>query len=169
MDPNGKTSSEFDLKSVVREACIIDLTHLESNQPITRDIIAKAGVFVKGGDIAVLKTCWGDRYPMTTDSFWKTSPYLTTEACEWLMEKGINALAADFPQDEPIRYLLDGEVRPMNEFVSHEVLLANGIPLIEYICNLKSVTYDRVMFLALPIKLPESDGCPARVIAMPLA
>ena len=84
------------------------------------------------------------------------------------MEKNIKALGVDFPQDKVIRNLLDGEVRPLEEFVSHDVLLKTGIPLVEYLCNLGSIPHSRVQLFALPLNIPDSDGCPARVIAMPL-
>jgi arylformamidase len=168
IDPAGETSSDLDLRSVVGEACVLDLTHVKANEAITRETISKAGSGLKAGDIALLKTGWETQEPIASDRFWKRAPYLTREACEWLLEKEIKALGVDFPQDEPIRHLLDGEVRPIDEFVSHDVLLANGIPLIEYLCNLGSITEERVQLFALPLKIPDSDGCPARVIAMPV-
>ena len=41
------------------------------------------------------------------------------------------------------------------------------MPIIEYICNTGMLTTDRVEFFALPLKIPEADGAPARVIAIP--
>ena len=168
IDPQGKTSSEQDLQSVIGEACVIDLTAVKPNEAITAETIQSAAANLQEADIALLKSCWEEKEPITSDQFWKTAPYLTREACEWLLEKNIKAFATDFPQDRPIRNLLDGEVRPLQEFVSHDVLLSKGIPLIEYLCNLRALEGDRVMLFALPLKLPNSDGCPARVIALPL-
>ena len=55
---------------------------------------------------------------------------------------------------------------PTSEYVSHDVLLRNGVILIEYLCNMGALEQDRVMLVALPLKLPESDGAPSRVIAL---
>ena len=166
--PNGYTSSEFDLNRLVGEACIVDLTGIEENQAISSDVLAEAAGHLREGDIVILKTCWDERQSIQDDDFWRKAPYLTREACIWLLEKNIQTLGVDFPQDQVIRNLLDGEIRPLEEFVSHDVLLKNGIPLIEYLCKLGSVPHKRVQLFSLPLKIPESDGCPARVIAMPI-
>lgn len=166
IDANGYTSSEFDLHQLIGEACVVDLTHIKDSQEINRTILQNAATHLKTKDIVLLKTCWDRRKSIQSDDFWKTAPYLSRDACEWLLENNISALGLDFPQDKPIRNLLDGEVRPLEEFVSHDVLLKNGIPLIEYLCNLGSIPHNRVQVFALPLKIPDSDGCPARVIAM---
>ena len=168
IDANGYTSSDFDLQNLVGEACVIDLTHVKDNQKIDRTILEDANHHLRSQDIVLLKTNWDQRKSVKSETFWKTAPYLSRDACEYLLTQDIKALGVDFPQDKPIRNLLDGEVRPMNEFVSHDILLMNGIPLIEYLCNLGSVPHKRVQLFALPLNIPNSDGCPARVIAMPL-
>jgi kynurenine formamidase len=47
------------------------------------------------------------------------------------------------------------------------VLLRNGVIMIEYLCNLRRIPGDRTPLVALPLKIPDSDGAPARVIALP--
>jgi kynurenine formamidase len=37
--------------------------------------------------------------------------------------------------------------------------------LIEYLCNVASIGADRAVVHALPIRIPQADGAPARVIA----
>jgi kynurenine formamidase len=37
--------------------------------------------------------------------------------------------------------------------------------LIEYLCNLAALESERTQLFALPLKLPDADGAPARVIA----
>jgi kynurenine formamidase len=91
---------------------------------------------------------------------------MSRDASEWLRSQNISAIAFDFPQDYPIRQLLSDDVAPITDFVTHDVLLRNGIILIEYICNTGAITTDRVEFFALPLKILEADGAPARVIAI---
>ncbi len=52
-------------------------------------------------------------------------------------------MAFDFPQDYTIRLLLKGERRPLAENVTHDVLLKNGVTLIEYLCNTAALTGPR--------------------------
>lgn len=54
----------------------------------------------------------------------------------------------------------------MEEFVSHDVLLRNGLIRIEYVCKSGALRTDRPTVYALLLRLPESDRCPARVIAV---
>ncbi len=90
---------------------------------------------------------------------------VSAAACRWLLARGIKALGVDFPQDYPIRLLLAGKRAPIAEFVSHDILLRNGVILIEYLCNLGALPGPRTTLFALPLKVPGADGAPARVIA----
>jgi arylformamidase len=166
MVPGGPTTSAFDLNALVGEASILDLSAIGENEPIGADRLQAAGGDVRADDIVLLKTDWDRRHSLATKEFWTEAPYLTHEACEWLLERLPAVVGFDFPQDFPIRGLLGGEKPTMSEFVSHDVLLRHGIPMIEYLCNLGSIEQSRVQVCALPLKLLEADGSPARVIAM---
>ena len=50
--------------------------------------------------------------------------------------------------------------------VTHEVLLRNGVIMFEYLGNTAALSEARSFVCALPMKLPGSDGAPARVIAI---
>ncbi len=68
------------------------------------------------------------------------------------------ALAFDFPQDYPIRLLLDGGVVPFDQHVTHDICLRQGITLIEYLVNTAAITAPRVFFSAAPLKIPGQMG-----------
>ncbi|WGF87950.1 cyclase family protein [Marinivivus vitaminiproducens] len=164
--PDGKTSSDVPLETTIGEASVVDLSAVEPKQEITAEFLSARAGHVREGDIVLLKTCWDERRALHTPEFWTDAPYLSRGACEWLLERRIKALAPDFPQDYPIRLLLGGDTAPLTDFVSHDVLLRNGVILIEYVCNFGALTHPRTTVYALPIKLPDADGCPARVIAV---
>lgn len=166
MVPGGETSTEVPLEATIGDAAVVDISDVEPCQEITADLLAERGTHIVAGDIVLLKTCWDERRDLHTKEFWTDSPYLSRGACEWLLERNIKALAPDFPQDYPIRGLLGGKTAPIEDFVSHDVLLRNGVILIEYVCNFGALTKPRTTVYALPLKLPDSDGCPARVIAV---
>jgi len=54
---------------------------------------------------------------------------------------------------------------PIAEFVSHDILLRNGAIPIEYLTNLGGLEGPRSTLVVLPLKIPNADGAPARVIA----
>jgi arylformamidase len=76
------------------------------------------------------------------------------------------AVAFDFPQDYPIRLLLDGHIAPTAEHVTHDVLLRAGVTLIEYLVNTSALRGPRTLLCAAPLKIPGADGAPARVFAI---
>lgn len=166
MVPGGPTTSDFDLESLLGEAAILDLSGIAENASITAEMLAAAGEHVRESDIVLLKTAWDERFSLSAPDFWTQAPYLTREACEWLRARRPAVVGFDFPQDYPIRGLLGGEKPSMEEFVSHDVLLRRGIPMIEYLCNLGSVQKARVELCALPLKILDADGAPARVVAI---
>jgi len=161
----GDTTSEIGLARTGGAAAVLDLSGIAPETEITGETIAAAGGHLETGDIAILKTCWEDVHSPQTPEYWTKSPYLSAEACRWLLARGIKALAVDFPQDYPIRGLLDGKQAPIEAFVSHDILLRNGVILIEYLTNLRALTSPRTTLIALPLKIPNADGAPARVIA----
>lgn len=165
MVAGGDTTSEVGLDRMVGAAAVLDLSGIAPLTEITAGMIAEAGGHLEAGDIALLKTCWETQRDPKTPEFWIDSPYLSAEACHWLLKRGIKALGVDFPQDYPIRDLLGGKQAPITEMVSHDILLRNGVILIEYLTNLGALSSPRTTLFALPLKIPNSDGAPARVIA----
>ena len=166
IDPDGQTTSNISLNKIVGRAAIVDLTGIEPNSAITDTQVRDAGAHINPGDIVLLKTCWDEVASPNIPEFWTTAPYMTRPACEWLLSRQIKAIGYDFPQDYPIRKLLDKEVAPISDFVTHDVLLRNGVIMIEYLCNLCQLKTPYTQLYALPLKILESDGAPARVIAV---
>ena len=121
---------------------------------------------MQSGDIVVIKSCWEQHRTPKVPEFWTEAPYMSRAAAEWLLERGPRAVAFDFPQDYTIRLLLHGEIRPLEEHVTHDVLLRNGVILIEYVTNTVALTAPRIFLCCLPLKVPDADGAPARVIAL---
>lgn len=166
MLPQGPTTSSFDMNVFVGEAAIVDVSAAANNTPITAETLAAAGEHVNDGDIILIKMAWDRRFALNQKEFWTEAPYLTRDACEWIAARKPAIVGYDFPQDEPIRGLISGRQASIEEFVSHDVILRRGIPMIEYLCNLGEVAAPRVELCALPLKVLEADGAPARVIAI---
>jgi len=166
MLPDGKTTDEIPLETVIGECAVIDLSDIEENSSISAAMLAQKGHMVQCGDIALIKTTWDTRYSNKTAEFWTQAPYMSREAATWLLDQGVKAVAFDFPQDYVIRLLLKNETASMDQFVTHDVLLRNGVILIEYLCNTAALQSERTMLYTLPLKIPHADGAPARVIAV---
>ena len=164
--PDGPTTSEIPLEATVGDAAVVDLSDVAPNEAIGAERLRAAAGHVGRGDRMVFRTAWERQRSPRTAEFWTEAPYLTRDAAEWLLERGVRTVAYDFPQDYTIRLLLRGEVRPMAEHVTHDVLLRNGVVMIEYLSNTAALTRPRTWLCALPLKVPGADGAPARVIAV---
>jgi arylformamidase len=162
----GATTSDIPLEATVGEAAVVDLTPLTPDEAITAERLAAAADRVRPRDIVVMKSCWEHQRSPNTPEFWTEAPYVTREAALWLLERAPRAVAFDFPQDYTIRLLLRGEVRPLAEHVTHDVLLRNGVILIEYLANTVALAAPRTFLCCLPLKVLDADGAPARVIAL---
>jgi len=166
-EPEGATSDQLDLDTVVGDAAIIDVRHVGANAPITLEDVRTAGAHVRDGDIVLMRAGWDEIESIDTPAFWARAPWVTRDAAEWLLGKKIRAIGFDFPQDHCIRNFLTGAPHgTYEEHVTHHVLLRRGVILMEYLCNLTALRGDRTYLVALPIKLPYADGAPARIIAL---
>jgi arylformamidase len=123
------------LSQVVGPARVLDLRDVAPNTPIDAARLAQADPGGTEGEILLLSAAWDEKRDNTTAAFWKDAPWLTREAAEWLKARKPTAVAFDFPQDYPIRLLLDGVMAPTPEHVTHDVLLRSGVTLIEYLVN----------------------------------
>lgn len=164
--PGGPTTDDVPLDRTVGDAAVVDLANLRPNEPIAGDRLAAAAAHVVEGDIVVMRSTWERTFSPRKPEFWTQAPFMTREAAEWLLERRPRAVAFDFPQDFATRLLLKGESRPLADNVTHDVLLKNGVILIEYLSNTVQLAHERTWFCALPLKIPAADGAPARVIAI---
>jgi len=160
------TIEETPLAALVGPAKVVRLVDVKPNEAIGPQRLAAAAAHVAPGDKVILATSWDRQRSFETEAFWREAPYLTGEAATWLLEAGVSAVAYDFPQDYVIRLLLDGEVRPGPEHVTHDILLRNGVHMVEYLTNTGALTEDTVFLSAAPLKIPGADGAPARVYAI---
>ena len=167
MVPGGPTTSDIPLEATVGEAAVLDLTDVEPNEALDGARLAARAGHLRDGDIVLFKTGWGERRSLDTPEFWTEAPYITRDGAEWLLTRRPRAVGFDFPQDYTIRLLLHKEMRPIEEHVTHDVLLRNGVVLIEYLVNTVALDAERVWFCCLPLKVEGADGAPVRAIAMP--
>ncbi len=163
---DGPTIEATPLEDVVGDAAVIDLLDVEPNEAVGPEKLSARFAHVRTGDKVLLKSGWDTKRSFRTQEFWLDAPYLTREAALFLKDKGVRTIAYDFPQDYAIRLLLQGEVRPIEEHVTHDILLRAGVNMIEYVVNTSAISADRVLLSAAPLKIPGADGAPARVYAI---
>lgn len=163
MFADGATIEATPLDDLVGRCAVIDLMDIQPNEAIGPERLAPRAQHLKRGGMALFKSGWDRHRSPQTKEFWLDSPYLTRESAQWLKDTGIRTIAYDFPQDYTIRLLLKGEVRPLVEHVTHDILLRSGVHMIEYVANTAEIRESEVFLSAAPLKIPGGDGAPARV------
>jgi len=167
---DGDTIETLDLDRTVGACDVLDLTDVAADSAIDAGRLAEAaaGLAEPLAPRLLLKTGWSSRTPIDERRFWTASPYVTRDGAQWLQDRQPLSVAFDFPQDRTIRDLLDGgPVPPLDAHVTHALLLAQGVTLIEYLANTMALSASRIHLVALPLKIDGADGAPARVIAYP--
>jgi len=154
------------LARVVGPCRVLNLSARPADAPIEPEHLAAADPGGADGEILLLATHWADRRDYRDRTFWTQAPWLTREAALWLAARKPSAVAFDFPQDYPIRLLLEGKEVPKPEHVTHDILLTHGVTLIEYVVNTSRLSAPRNLFSAAPLLIPNADGAPARIYAI---
>jgi kynurenine formamidase len=154
------------IERVVGPARVFDLRNIGAEEEIGPDRLAAADPGGREGEILLLATGWDRHEDWNGPAFWKRAPFLSRAAAEFLGTLKPTAVAFDFPQDYPIRLLLDGITVPFDQHVTHDTLLRSGVTLIEYLVNTAALAERRVLLSAAPLKIPGADGAPARVYAI---
>lgn len=154
------------LDRVVGPCRVLRLQGVAPQEEIGPDRLAAADPGGAEGEILLLASGWDGQRDGATPEFWRHAPWLNRAAAEWLAARKPSAVAFDFPQDYPIRLLLDRIEVPFEQHVTHDVLLRGGVTLVEYLVNTAGLREARCLLCAAPLKIPGADGAPARVHAI---
>ena len=162
---DGLAMHQVPLEHFVTQAVVLDLRHKNPRSEITiadlEQAMARANEHIAPAEGVLLHVGMGNKYrTWTTERWWESEygqpPYLDEEGVRWLLDKqigilGIDAIAPDAPADRP----------------AHRILLReHGVPIIENLCNLESLSRPRVLLIALPPKVVGAGGFPVRAVAV---
>ena len=164
--PGTKTLNDFPLDYLFGKATILDVSHVEANQPITADMLKEALGDTEPTKILLVKTCWEDRTEWHSHDYWDEAPYITEDGAEWLASLEPHVVGFDFPQDYDIRKLRFGVPESQRYLTTHRKILKKDIMMIEYMSNMKSVKGKVVDFVGLPTALENANGAQIRCVAI---
>jgi len=147
--PDGMDAASIPLTTLCGPAVVLDMS-------VDRDITAGDLSGVVAGERVLLRTA--------NDRLWERGVFdenfhaLTIEAARWLIERKVPIVAVEYLSVDPF----DTSDSPV-----HRLLLGAGIPIIEGV-DLSGVEPGRYEMVALPLKVAQVDGSPARVILRPI-
>jgi kynurenine formamidase len=138
---------------------MVEASHLEAAE-------AAGGFVLHPGSVAILELGWDANRPGGAndrpDGWWGSNePGLSLEACEYLVDRGIVAVACDTPACDVATK--DGEM--LGAHGHSNAFLPRGILIVEGLVGLADVPATG-LFLALPLKIAGGTGSPVRVVLL---
>ena len=107
----------------------------------------------------IIRTGWSRKWG--TQKYYTGYPYLSKQACRYIVEKKIKLLGFDIPSpDNPKDNFLS-----KNDSPNHKYLFKKGVILLEYLTGLEKINVSDFSIAALPLLINKSDAAPARVVA----
>lgn len=163
----GAALEGVDISRLIGEAVVLDLYKGDVDYGYTAADLESATPSIEAGDIVLIYSGYCDAGP--SDRIRQT--YLTVEAAEWLVERGVKSVGCE---PAGIEHVPDGlykynwyekDTPNLPSWPAHQVLLKSDVYIIEGLTNLDRIRGRRVRFSALPVLIPGLSGCPVRAVA----
>lgn len=142
--------------------------HLTPGHTVTPDDLKRAadtgGFSVQQGDIALIRTGWGQYFGVDNARYILGEPGIDVPAAKWLIDQGVVAIGADNMAVEVLPNPNKGVMMPVHQYALAEC----GVYLIENLA-LEELAAERIYascFILLANKLRGATGTPVRPIAM---
>lgn len=147
----GDTVEQLSLETLCGPARVFDL-RAHRGEEITADALESLAPGLTADRVLLLTGDVDTRFD--DPDFFEDAAVLSADAAEWLRDHDVKLVANDFLTES-----IQTDERPV-----HRILLGDGIPIVEYICNIDEVvTEDIVQFRCLPLSLTGLEAAPARV------
>ncbi|MEM6376891.1 MAG: cyclase family protein [Bacteroidota bacterium] len=111
----------------------------------------------QAGDSLLIRTDWSKL--IGQQQYRNELPRISEALAHWCVERQVKMLGVEPPSVADVNNLK--EVTKI-----HQILLGGNVIIIEGLCNLDQLNQSEVMLIALPLKIHQGDGAPARVIAL---
>jgi kynurenine formamidase len=155
------------LERLMGEAVVLDLDRGGEEYGYTAEDLDAVGGDVQAGDIVLVYSGYVDAAPGGP----MRQTWLTGDAAEWLVERGVTAVGVEPCSPDPLRAgmyeygWLEKDTPNPPAWPAHTTLLRNDVYIIEGLVNLDRIRGERVRFAALPALVPGLSGFPVRAVA----
>lgn len=150
----GATVDMMDLNYFMGNGLILDMTHKKSKEQFTLEEVKRYEKQIETADIVLFKTNWYKK--AGTDEFYD-HPFLSKEAGEYLLSKGIKTAGID---------AINLDNTGGTEFPIHDMYSEAGGIIAENLANLDQIDFDTPFIIFLPLTLIGCDGSPVRAAAV---
>ncbi|RXP46459.1 cyclase family protein [Lutibacter sp. HS1-25] len=154
---NEQTIDNIVVNRFLGKAWVVDLSNVQPGHLITISDLGEVANKLNEGESLLIKTGWNAFFG--TSKFRDELPRISKDLALWCGKKKVNMLGVEPPSV--------ADVNNINEVTEiHQILMKNDIIIIEGLVNLEQIKSSTVTLIALPLKVKNGDGAPARVIAI---
>jgi len=161
--PDGWTLDQYPVEHFVGKAVVVDCRNLEKEEKISMRLLEEKGNAFHEAEFILFHTghsaLWG------TPAYFDGFPVMSQEVIEWINLRKLKGIGIDAPSFDPV--MIDGIELFTSELHNHRAILrTNNTILLENLCRLEEIGNEPFMLCALPLFTLNSDGAPARIIAI---
>lgn len=154
---SNQTIDKLPLDRLISEAWVVDLTPIKPREEILISHLESISSDFQSGQSILLRTDWSKK--LGTDEYRDDLPRISEELALWMGQKKVNILGVEPPSV--------ADVNNLEEVTNiHNILMENDIIIAEGLTNLDTLSKFKVTLIALPLKVENGDGAPARIIAL---
>jgi kynurenine formamidase len=152
---DGRTIEQVPLEECIGPAVRISHPDWQANSPIEPRHLESHESAIRTTRRVILQTGWDRRWMQA--EYFSDHPVITGAAGQWLVDRGVVLVGVDFPSVDRAPY------------PAHEVLLGNGLVIVENLTKLDTIPAAVFEFSAIPLPIVGRDGSPVRAFARPLS
>ena len=145
------------VEDLMGPAWVADVRAVGAGGSITPEHLGDVAAKFKAGESLLIRTGWSAYYGR--DRYRDELPRISTELAQWCVDKKVRMLGVEPPSVADVN-------NPQEVTAVHRILFGGGVIVVEGLANLDALTKPKVTFIALPLKIAEGDGAPARAIAI---
>jgi len=152
---DGMDAARFPLERLVGDCALLDFRHKEPGSTVEKGELVAVADRIQPGDMLLFNFNCARFYrtPRSHDR-----PQIALDALEWLIrEKRISLIGSDASGIE---------LKGVPDQPCHQLLMDNGIPIIEFAAHLEDLRSKRFTLFVLALGVQGLDSCPVRLVAL---
>lgn len=154
---SNSTIDQFLPHQLMGKAWLVTIPIKQRQQLLTVADLGEVANQFQAGDSLLLRTDWSQHLGQA--KYRNELPRISESLAQWCVQHRVKMLGVQPPSVADVNNL--EEVTQI-----HHILLKGEVIIIEGLTNLDKIQKEQVFLIALPLKIKDGDGAPARVIAL---
>jgi len=145
---------QIPISRFIGKASVLNFSNIKKTI-ITYHDMARHKSRVEKSDFIILYTGWYQKWG--EEAYFENFPVLSLEAAEWIAKFSLKGIGVD---------MISVDVTDTRSFPIHRIFLEKEILIIENLTALEELVNKDFTFFCFPLKIENSDGAPARAVAL---